>query len=262
MQHLSALGVLFFLPFVSFAQAAHPDTTTLPAGTQLPLVVIRPVWAASTKPGDPLYAQTTFPVALGNAIAIPGGSYVLGEIDSVVRPTRKSNHATLTIHLTQIIFAGSYAVPLSSTSTQAILEIQSSPANDLLLDNGAQFEIALTAPLTLDAARIATAVSLSTPVKPGQFTSATLCRPIAAVDGSPDTVISGTPGFPGTPDIVIPGADGAPPTVIPGTPATPGTPPSVIPGSPSSPGYACPAPPLVLSSNNLSASTPPNPTHP
>jgi hypothetical protein len=246
----SGLIFLFCLSFSLAAQSqSSPSSIVLPAGTQLPLVVIRPVWAASAKPGDPLYAQTTFPVTVANTIAVPSGSYVQGQIDAIARPTRKSNRASLTIHLTQIILASGYTVPLPEGSAAAMLQIQASTANDLLLDNGAQFEAPLSASLTLDGARVAAALPVSTPVKPGQFASATLCRPTPSTPGSSDTVIPGTPGFPGTPDIVIPGIGDAPATVIPGTPATPGTPDTVIPGSPGSPGYACPAPPLILSSN-------------
>jgi hypothetical protein len=241
MRHFPAL-VLFLLPLSAAAQSA---TTTLPAGTQLPLVIIRPVWAASAKSGDPLYAQTTFPVTVADSIAIPSGSYVQGEIDAIVRPTRKSNRAVLNLHLTRIILASGYAIPLPAPSAQTVLQIQASTANDLLLDNGAQLEVSTSAPLILDQARVAAAVALSTPVKPGQFASATRCRPTPATS---DTVIPGSPGTPGTPDTVIPGIDGAPPTVIPGIPATPGTPSTTLPGSP---GYACPSPPLVLSSNLL-----------
>jgi hypothetical protein len=252
---------LTLLLCLSFALAAHSQpspssTIVLPSGTQLSLAIIRPVWSASAKPGDPLYAQTTFPVAVGNTLAVPSGSYVAGQIDAITRPTRKSNRAVLNIRLTQIILANGYTIPLPEGSASATLQIQASTANDLLLDNGAQFEAPLSAALTLDATRAAAALSLSKPIKPGQFTSATMCRPTPAVEGTPDTFVPGTPGIPGTPPTVIPGVDGAPPTVIPGIPATPGTPSSTIPGSPGSPGYSCPAPPLVLSSKALPSSLP------
>lgn len=260
MRYVFAPGLTLVFGFtlilcLPFSQAQAPSTIMLASGTSLPLAVIRPVWSASAKPGDPLYAQTTFPVAVDNRIAVPSGSYVAGQIDAIARPTRKSNRAVLTVHLTQIILANGYTVSLPEGSASATLQIQASTANDLLLDNGAQFEVPLTAALSLDASRAAAALLLSKPLKPGQFTSATLCRPTPAVAGTPDTVIPGTPGIPGTPDTVIPGIDGGPPTVIPGIPATPGTPSSTIPGFPGSPGYACPAAPLVLSSSVPPGST-------
>lgn len=105
----------------------------------------------------------------------------------------------------------------------------------------------LQVPLELDAANVAAAVRRSNHKPLGPFKSATLCRPIPADPGTPDTIIPGSPGMPGTPDIVIPGAPGTPDIVIPGTPATPGTPDTVIHGSPGSPGVTCPGPPVVTS---------------
>jgi hypothetical protein len=255
---VSGLTLVLCLSFslAALSQPPASPTIVLPSGTSLPLAAIRPVWSAGSKPGDPLYTQTTFPVAVGNTLAVPSGSYVAGQIDAITRPTRKSNRAVLTVHFTQIILANGYTVSLPEGSASATLQIQALTANDLLLDNGAQFEVPLTAAVVLDASRAAAALALSKPLKPGQFTSATLCRPTPAVQGTPDTFVPGTPGTPGTPDTVIPGVDGGPPTIIPGIPATPGTPSSTIPGFPGSPGYACPAAPLVLSSSVTPGSKP------
>jgi hypothetical protein len=190
-------------------------------------------------------------------MAIPSGSYVAGQIDAITRPAKKSNHASLTVHFTTIILANGYTIPLpgapSARPSQVVLDIQATPANDLLLDNGAQIELTLGSPLSLDATKAADAIPLSKPLPPGHFLSATKCRPTPATSGTSDVVFPGTPGTPGTPDTVIPGVDGAPPTIIPGIPATPGTPATVIPGSPGSPGSYCPAPPLVLSSTSPNA---------
>jgi hypothetical protein len=263
MRHCFALvlALLLLFPIKRPARAqesAGPtspsSTVVLPSGTQLALAVIRPVWSAAAKPGDPVYAQTIFPVTAGSQMAIPSGSYVAGQIDAITRPTKKSNHASLTVHFTIIILADGYTIPLPAAGgasvAQAVLDIQVTPANDLILDNGAQIELTLASPLTLDASRVAQAIPLTKPLQPGHFLSATKCRPTPATAGSADTVFPGTPGTPGTPDTVIPGIDGGPPSIIPGIPATPGTPATVIPGSPGYPGSYCPAPPLVLSSSS------------
>jgi hypothetical protein len=125
--------------------------------------------------------------------------------------------------------------------------IQVSQRNDLLLDNGAQIETTLASPLTLDPRLVAAAIPLSRAPVPGQFKSASLCRPIPGSPGTTGTSDTVIPGSPGTPDTVIPGGPGMPDTVIPGTPATPST---TIPGSPGSPGspeIPCPIPPIVIS---------------
>jgi hypothetical protein len=247
---LLALSVIATQPTV--AQSGD-ETTQLPAGTRIPLAVTRPVWSGTVKPGDPIYAQTTFPATVGDVVAIPSGTYVEGQIDAFTRPTRKVNHATFAIHFTKIIFANGYTVLLPAaapdTAAQANLDIQVSPANDLLLDNGAQIEMTLGSPLTLDSAQVTAAVPISQPLQPGAFKSATLCRPTAGSPGSPGTPDTIIPGSPGTPSTTIPGAGGSPDITIPGTPATPPTVISGSPGTPDTPGTFCPAPPLVLSSN-------------
>jgi hypothetical protein len=199
---------------------------------------------------DALFAQTSFPVAVGGTMAIPAGTYVEGEILSLTQPTRKVSQSKMRVRFTGLVFANGYTVPLGNDGSDADtmdVTVQVSTANDLLLDNGAQMELTLTSPLTLSAKKVRAAIPLSKAVKPGSLASATLCR---ATPGTPGT--AGTPGtpdtvIPGTPDTVIPGPDGTsttipgtPPTVIPGTPGTP--------GDPGTPGTVCPARPRVISS--------------
>jgi hypothetical protein len=264
-----------FLGFTASAEAIQDPSTltqpspastqasiTLPAGTKIELVVTRPEWAQSAKDGDTVYAQTSFPVVAGGSMAIPAGTYVEGTIEAVTRPTRKLNRAEIQVLFTKIVFANGYTVELpggaSSTQAQPVvgapgetliaITIQASTANDLLLDNGAELEMTLGAPLEVDAKQVAQSIPLSRVPAPGQLQSATLCRDTPGSPGTPGTPDTVIPGSPGTPDITIPGGPGMPDTTIPGTPAAPDT---VIPGSPGTPGdsgYTCPAKPLVISS--------------
>jgi hypothetical protein len=245
-----------------FSAAAPAAAITLPAKTRIELFLMRPVWAASAKVGDAVYAQVSFPVVANDHVVIPPGAYVLGTIEDVTKPTRRSNRAAIEVLFTKIIFANGYTVELPGAANGAAMTAaaQASPAetlmaitvqvttvNDLLLDNGAGIKMVLGAPLALDAAQVAQSIPLSHAPQPSQFQSATLCR-----------YIPGTPGIPGTPDTVIPGTPGTPPTTIPGgpgmpditIPGTPGTPPTVIPGTPGTPwtpGRYCPPAPLVIS---------------
>ena len=271
---LSALALVWKVAGVAAtSQSGSPQTSsagaapsiTLPPGTRVELAIIVPVWSQKARLGDPVYTQTYFPVATGGSVAIPAGTWVQGRIESVQLPTRKVRRAELQVLFTKIIFANGYTLSLpappnqsltaaqqatadGSAATAATITVEATTSNDLLLDNGAQIEMTLAAPLTLDTSQIASAIPLSRPPEPGKFKSATLCRPTPGspgTPGSPDTVI---PGSPGTPSITIPGAPGMPDTVIPGTPATPDT---VIPGSPGfpgTPGSVCPAAPIVISS--------------
>jgi hypothetical protein len=240
----------------------NPSATqvTLPAGAKVELVLTRPVWAQTAKPGDPFYTQTNFPATDGKRIAIPAGSWVQGTIEAISRPTRRSKRAVLQVLFTKIIFANGYTVSLPGDSaspgygmmpvgaTVVSVTVEVSTANDLLLDNGAQMEMTLAAPLALDSSDVAAAIPLTRAPEPGTFRTATLCRPVAGTpgtSGSPDTVIPGSPGMPST---TIPGGPGMPDTIIPGTPATPPTVIPGIPGTSGTPDIACPAQPMVISS--------------
>jgi hypothetical protein len=233
------------------------------------LAITRPVWAKTAKPGDSIYAETVFPVAINNQMAIPTGTYVEGQIDSLSQPGWLSPHAQFQIHFTKLIFADGYTVAFSPSknsgepAAQAAAPeddvipavanpyVEVSRANDILLDNGSQIDMVLQIALPLDQGSVADAVRQSHPVPPARFKSATLCYPTSGTPGTPDTVIPGTPGTMGTPDTVIPGGPGMPDTVIPGIPSTPGTPDTVIPGTPGTPGTSCPGPPLVTPNSKV-----------
>lgn len=250
--------------------ASAPASITVPAGTKVALVVTRPEWAQSAKDGDIVYAQTSFPVVAGGAMAIPAGTYVEGTIESVTRPTRKLERAEIQVLFTKIVFADGYTLDLPGTvlpahdlsgatsamqappavtravtkstsgdpqpapgDTLIAITVQVTTANDLLLDNGAEIEMTLGAPLDLDAKQVAQSIPLSRVPQPGQLQSATLCRNTPSSPGTPGTPDTVIPGSPGTPSTTIPGGPGMPDITIPGTPATPDT---VIPGSPGTAG--------------------------
>ena len=249
----------------------------VPAGTRVALALTSPIWARSANVGDAIHATTSFPVAIGNEMAIPPGTYVEGKIDALKPPGWFSNHAEFQLHFTKLVFANGYTVELpivpedlassatvpgstngmashlasatNATRTSTIyvaaavarVYVQVTPRNDILLDKGAPIEMLLQNPLSLDPDSVAAAISRS---KPLQFTatkSSTKCMPTPGTPGTPDTVI---PGSSGTPDTVIPGGPGMPDTVIPGIPATS---PTVIPGTSGTPGTVCPGPPIVTS---------------
>lgn len=268
--------LLFVFPLCSLADplpATPPPPSAadssasiiLSMGTKVELLLTRPVWVATAKAGDKFYAQTSFPVLTGAGIAIPAGTYVEGAIESVTRPTRRSNRAEINVLFTKIVFADGYVAVLPGDTNEAngvsasaipqgtdaqtliAITIQTTTANDLLLDNGAEVEMTLGAALALDPRLIAQAIPLSRAPDPQQQKSATRCTYIPGSPGSsgtPDIVI---PGSPGTPSTTIPGGPGMPDTVIPGSPGIPDT---VVPGSPSTPDYpgiACPPKPIVIS---------------
>lgn len=251
--------------------SAQSAVLVVPAATAVPVALTQPVFAKSAAVGEAIYAETAFPVAVDGRMAIPVGTYVLGQIDSMTLPALFSPHAQFEIHFTRLIFANGYTFELSSAQNlasgsvsasaapssvnaadvfpaAALVSVDVSMSSDVLLDNGTQFEMVFQDPVQLLSARIASAAGLAKPFDATHFRTASVCQPIPGSPGTPDTVIPGTPSTPGTPDTVIPGVNGAPDTVIPGIPASPGTPDTVIPGSPATADIPCPGPPVVAQS--------------
>lgn len=248
----------------------------LPAGTKIELAVTSPVWARTAKAGDTLYTQADFPVIVGKAVAIPAGTYVQGTIQSITRPSHFKSRGEMQVLLTTIIFANGYVAQLPSLPSIAAnaqnsgdqsstnlplaptlmkLSIDVSASSDVLLDNGAQFDAMLGAPLSLDSNEVKAARAVTRPVDLGQLKSASLCRPTPGTPGTPGTSDTVIPGSPGTPSTTVPGGPGMPDVVIPGTPATP---PTVIPGTPGTPGFpgkACPRAPIIVSSVPVSVAS-------
>jgi type IV secretion system protein VirB10 len=118
------LAVVMLCSAFAIAQAAPPaadspnDTSEaslrviVPAGTKIPLALKHAISTKSARPGDPVYLQTTFPVAQNNRILIPAGTYVQGVIDSVKRPGHISGRAELLMHFTTLIFPNGYTVSI------------------------------------------------------------------------------------------------------------------------------------------------------
>ena len=101
---------------------------------------------------------------------------------------------------TKIVFANGYTLelpgPVLPGATSAMqapannraqgetliaITIQTTPANDLLLDNGAEVEMTMGAPLQLDAKQVAQSIPLSRLPQPGQLKSATTAATFPAV---------------------------------------------------------------------------------
>jgi type IV secretion system protein VirB10 len=126
MRRLIAVGAL---TVVSWAQlkTREPETRKepqsgplwiLPAGTRLPIQLRQPLSTKGAQPGDPVYAQTSFPVVVDGGIAVPAGTWVQGEVDSVKRAGRIKGTAELQFHLTKLIYANGYTVDIAAAIDQ------------------------------------------------------------------------------------------------------------------------------------------------
>jgi type IV secretion system protein VirB10 len=85
---------------------------TVPSGTRIPLTLKQGINTKSARPGDPVYAQTAFPVTRNDQIVIPAGTFVQGEVRRVVRPGRVKGRAELQMNFTSMIFPNGYTIML------------------------------------------------------------------------------------------------------------------------------------------------------
>jgi type IV secretion system protein VirB10 len=84
----------------------------IPAGTKVPVALKHALSTKSAKEGDPVYAETTFPVALNDHMLIPAGTYVQGTISHVQRAGRIKGRAEVLMHFTTLIYPNGYTVML------------------------------------------------------------------------------------------------------------------------------------------------------
>jgi hypothetical protein len=196
--------------------APQEPTITVPEGTRIQLALANPIRTRDAHVGDAVHAVTTFPVTVGQDLAIPQGAYVVGSVARVGK-RGSTRFDGLQIEFNQLVFSNGYNValdgsiidakaiaPVTDTSgaTAALPPmangLQQAPtpppppqvglpkgpiiaaslggtaalivvgiifghrhAHDQArdFDTGFQFEIVLQAPLTLERARVAAAVS-------------------------------------------------------------------------------------------------------
>jgi len=90
----------------------------VPAGTKIPIQLRQPVSTKNAQPGDPIYAQTTFPIVVDGVIMIPAGSYAKGVVDASKRAGRIKGAAELQFHLTALIYPNGYTLDLAAAIDQ------------------------------------------------------------------------------------------------------------------------------------------------
>jgi hypothetical protein len=96
------------------AQNTPKSVSIVPAGTRIPLQLRQPVSTKNAQVGDPIYAQTAFPIVIGGVMAIPAGTWVQGVVDRVKRAGRIKGTAELQFHLTTLIFPSGYTLDMKA----------------------------------------------------------------------------------------------------------------------------------------------------
>src|SRR5438445_2622957 len=91
------------------------DQVVVPIGTRLPLLLRNGVNTRTAKPGDSVYFETSYPIAVNNKIAIPLGTFVRGQILEAKRPGRIKGRGEFRIALEQMTYPNGYTIHLRST---------------------------------------------------------------------------------------------------------------------------------------------------
>lgn len=94
--------------------ASHVAATeiTIPEGTSIPVRLKNAISTKSSHVGDPIYAQSTFPVVVNDRIVIPAGTYVQGKISQIKPAGRLKGRAEVLVHFTTLIYPSGYTVML------------------------------------------------------------------------------------------------------------------------------------------------------
>jgi hypothetical protein len=97
----------------SIAESTSPAErarVTVPVGTRLALVLTHPVLSRSVHRGDEVYAQLTEPVAVGDQVVIPAGTFLQGKLDKLVR---NGDRGELQMQVASMLFSNGYVASLS-----------------------------------------------------------------------------------------------------------------------------------------------------
>ena len=102
-------------PDASPPQASSPEATvTIPAGTRLTLVLTHAVDSNIVRRGDEVFAQTSAPVIVDQTVAIPGGTYVQGKVDTL---TRRGTQAEMQMQSVSLVFPNGYIAQAGGAAT-------------------------------------------------------------------------------------------------------------------------------------------------
>jgi len=110
-----SMAIALFATAVAAQEAAPAGDRAgivIPAGTKVPLRLESGISTKNAKPGDGVYARTTFPVTIDDRIIIPTGTYMQGEISSVKRAGRVHGSAEVLVHFRTMIYPSGYTVAL------------------------------------------------------------------------------------------------------------------------------------------------------
>jgi len=99
-------------PTASADSANASAQLVIPSGTKVPITLKQTISTKTTHEGDPVYAETSFPIVGNNRVLIPAGTYVQGRISHSQRAGRVKGRAEVLMHFTTLIYPSGYTVLL------------------------------------------------------------------------------------------------------------------------------------------------------
>ena len=106
-------------PKLATAPQVKAPEITIPAGTRIPIALKNTISTKGNREGDPIYAQSTFPVVVNDRIIVPAGTYVQGKISSIKPAGHIKGRAEVLIHFTTLIYPSGYTVLLPGSIENA-----------------------------------------------------------------------------------------------------------------------------------------------
>ena len=91
----------------------------IPAGTRIPVALKNTISTKANHEGDPIYAQSTFPVVVDDRIIVPALTYVQGKIVSIKPAGHIKGRAEVLMHFTSLIYPSGYTVMLPGSIENA-----------------------------------------------------------------------------------------------------------------------------------------------
>ena len=90
-------------PALKSRESVDSSEVIVPRGTRVPLALINSVSTKHAAPGDRIYLESVYPVAIEGRILIPTGTYISGSVTRAKRPGRVKGKGELFLRFEQMI---------------------------------------------------------------------------------------------------------------------------------------------------------------
>lgn len=132
---LNSLFAAWSLLTIAAAQSAAPaEPAFIPAGTKIILSLKQAISTRNARDGDPVYAETIFPVIAGDRVAVPARTLVQGIVVKARRAGRMRGRPAIGLRFTSMIRDDGTVVPLAG-------QLSNTPGGERLSVDQAQSSI-------------------------------------------------------------------------------------------------------------------------